>query len=340
MATFSVNQSRNLYVANALKSPSVLESDNVGSIAVKADTNKEHLYFQYKGAGGMTRSDLINIKDIMSIKATGAKDMAREPKTVTVTLDSKINSGNPVSGQDYILRIAFKQVFGMSDEDQYFKYGAVHAYNSMTTSDFYKTLALSLAKNFSREAAPLVNITLTEGESTAVPVTGATTEASLTGTYKAVVIKEAPQDWVLGTKSQTPVYFEVIPTTITFEGDDVVWGKVEDTKSTDTIGNGKTIADMEYFYMGERGDIYRGIGFPNVIPTKYLVDPEKEYNTIDIHYAYEGSNESVQKSEKDITIVVPKEGGSNTLTNNIITAIVTATGLNVKTLDNVNAHDA
>ena len=89
--------------------------------------------------------------------------------------------------------------------------------------------------------------------------------------------------------------------------------------------------------MGERGDVYRMMGFPNVIRTKYLVDPDLKYNTIDIHYAYVGPNEAVQKSEKDITIVVPKVGAnnqaSNKLTNDIITAINNATGLTITALD-------
>ena len=61
-----------------------------------------------------------------------------------------------------------------------------------------------------------------------------------------------------------------------------------------------------------------------------------KYNVIDIHYAYVGPNESVQKSEKDITIVVPKVGSSNSesnaLANSIITAINTATGLSIAKL--------
>ena len=117
-----------------------------------------------------------------------------------------------------------------------------------------------------------------------------------------------------------------------------VWGTAEEVASKGSIDNGHNIADLEYFCMGERGDQYRNIGWPNVIKTKYLVDPEKKYNTIDIHYAYVGDGVSVQKSEKDITIVVPKVGAnnqaSNKLTNEIIAAINTATGLNIATLDN------
>lgn len=335
MATFSTNQVRQLYVAKALKTPRVLATDTAGSIAVKSDTAKNHLYFEYKGADNLMRSDLIDIKNLLYVKATDADDMAHELRAVTVTLDSEVNAA-PVAGQDYILRIAFKQYVGMSDEDQYFKYGMVHAYAGMTASDFYKKLALSLAKNFSREIVPLVKFILTDSEDEAVPVDATTKESSLTGTYKALVIDEVEQPWRLGIMEQTPVYFEVQPVPVTVNGDERIWGKVEETEPAGTIANGKKIADLEYFCMGERGDMYRGVGYPNNIPTTYLVDPTVKYNVIDIHYAYVGSNESVQKSEKTITLVVPKVGAtnsaSNKLANDIIKAINTATGLSIATL--------
>lgn len=335
MSVFSTNQVRQLYVAKVLKTSRVLASDTAGSIAVKNDTAKNHLYFEYKGADNLMRSDLIDVKNILYAKATDADDMAHELKAVTVTLDSEVNAA-PVAGQDYILRIAFKQYVGMSDEDQYFKYGMVHAYAGMTASDFYKKLALSLAKNFSREVVPLVKFILTDSSDKAVPVDATTKESSLTGTYKALVIDEVEQPWRLGIMEQTPVYFEVQPVPVTVNGDERIWGKVEETDPAGTIANGKKIADLEYFCMGERGDMYRGIGYPNNIPTTYLVDPTVKYNVIDIHYAYVGSNESVQKSEKTITLVVPKVGAtnsvSNELANNIIKAINTATGLSIATL--------
>lgn len=335
MSVFSTNQVRQLYVAKTLRTPHVLASDDAGSIAVKSDTAKNHMYFEYKGADNLMRSDLIDIKNLLYVKATDADNMAHKLRAVTVTLDSEVNAA-PVAGQDYILRIAFKQYVGMSDEDQYFKYGMVHAYAGMTASDFYKKLALSLAKNFSREIVPLVKFILTDSGNGAVPVDATTKESSLTGTYKALVIDEVEQPWRLGTMEQTPVYFEVQPVPITVNGDERIWGKVEETGPAGTIANGKKIADLEYFCMGERGDMYRGVGYPNNIPTTYLVDPTVKYNVIDIHYAYVGSNESVQKSEKTITLVVPKVGAtnsvSNKLANDIIKAINTATGLSIATL--------
>lgn len=335
MSVFSTNQVRQLYVANILKTPHVLASDGAGSIAVKSDTAKNHMYFEYKGADNLMRSDLIDIKNLLYVKATDADDMAYKLRAVTVTLDSEVNAA-PVAGQDYILRIAFKQYVGMSDEDQYFKYGMVHAYAGMTASDFYKKLALSLAKNFSREVVPLVKFILTDSTDVAVTVDATTKESSLIGTYKALVISEVEQPWRLGIMEQTPVYFEVQPAPVTVDGDERIWGKVEEAAPAGTIANGKKIADLEYFCMGERGDIYGGVGYPNNIPTTYLVDPTVKYNVIDIHYAYVGSNESAQKSEKTITLVVPKVGAtnsvSNKLANDIIKAINTATGLSIATL--------
>lgn len=326
MVTFSVNQVRQLYVATSLKTPHVLASDAAGSIAVKNDTVKSHLYFEYKGADNLMRSDLIDTKNILYAKATDATAMAHNLKSVTVALDSNVNGGAPVAGQDYILRIAFKQYVGMSDEDQYFKYGMVHAYAGMSASEFYKVLAVSLAKNFSREIVPLIKIEIKTASAT-TEVTPTTKVADLKDTYTGVVVTEVEQPWRLGVMAQTPVYFTVQSVPVTVNGDERHWATLTESTSG-SIGNGKTIADLEYFCMGERGDMYRQVGWPHNIPTTYLVDPTKTYCVFDIHYAYVGSNESVQKSEKTITIVCADKAELN----KVITAFNTATGLSVATL--------
>lgn len=323
---YSVNQVRQLYVATAFKTPHVLASDAAGSIAVKNDTAKSHLYFEYKGADNLMRSDLIDTKNILYAKATDATAMAHDLKSVTIALDSNVNGGAPVAGQDYILRIAFKQYVGMSDEDQYFKYGMVHAYAGMDASEFYKVLAVSLAKNFSREVVPLIKIEIKTASAT-TEVTPTTKVADLTDTYTEVVITEVEQPWRLGVMAQTPVYFTVQSVPVTVNGDERYWATLTESTSG-SIGNGKTIADLEYFCMGERGDIYRQAGWPHNIPTTYLVDPAKAYCVFDIHYAYVGSNESVQKSEKTITIVCTDKEELN----KVIAAFNTATGLSIATL--------
>lgn len=331
---FSTNQTRHLYVAKEFKTPNVLETDKAGAITVKSDKDKKHLYFQFMSPGGLVRSDLIDIENILSIKATAAAAMEYPLTKYKVTLDSTVNEGNPIAGQDYLLRIAFSNYIGMSEEDQYFKYGMVHAVAKMTASDFYKTLALSLVKNFSREESNILKFYLETGGTdpavggTLAEVDASTKEASLSGTYTGIVIEEMEQGWELGTFEQTPLNFILQPDLVVDEGDERIWGIVNKLASTTKLNNGKKIADLEYFCMGERGDQYRMVGWPNVIKTTYLVDPEKAYNTIDIHYAYVGSNESCQKSEKDITIVAD----STATINSIIEVINAATGLSIETL--------
>ena len=411
MATFSTNQVRQLYVANALGT--VKDGVAAGTIEVKSDTDKTNLYFKYMGPGGQVRSDLVDIKNISYIKVTDATKMVSPLSKYKVVLDSSVNSGAPRAGEDYILRIAFRNFVGLSEEDQYFKYGAVHAVSGMTAAQFYSILAKSLKQNMAREISPLVNVSLAGTKAVAVMSTNngvtvtakesgvdgnnikfavasiaastagvvvteasgvKTITASLTGAKKTigdladlvaadpiasklvvitgtvgtavaaettavalttgsttgVIIEETEQPWVLGTMQQESLKFTVQPTTINDGTEERIWGVVSTETSTTSLKNGKKIADMEYFYMGERGDQYRGIGWPNVIKTTYLVDPSVEYNTIDIHYAYQGSGEDIQKSEKDITLVVPKV--DNTLVNSIVSAINTATGLTIATL--------
>ena len=309
MATFSVNQNRQLFVA---KNVVTTTPAAVGDLKLGSDKAGTYMYFQHMGHGGLTRSDKIDLSNVMYAKTTKAGALSRKLKNATVTLDSEVNGGNPISGQDYVLRIFFRQYIGNSDIYQEAKYGVVHGYKGMTASDFYKTLALSLAMNFSKEVIPLLKFYLKTASGN-TEVTSSTAKSTLTGTYTGVIIEEAEQPWRLGVRKQEEVFFDVIPTTVLFNSDEVTWGTVENGTSETIIKNGKKMADLEYFCMGERGDQYRQIGWPHNLETKYLVDPEKEYNVLDIHYYFSDSGVNVQKSEKDITILFEKSVSMATL---------------------------
>ena len=321
MAAFSVHQVRQLYVANAYKT-NLAALNNAGDITVAKTKEGDAMYFQYMGALlDKMRSDLIKVDNITNLTATKAEDIATKLKGYTLTLDPNVNGGQPVAGQDYILRLAFREFIGMSEADQYFKYGMVHAYSGLSASDFYKEMALSLAKNISKDTTTLVDIYLYDG-STSTKVEASTKESSLTGTYTAIKFVEAVQPWYLGTMPQAVIPFEVQPVNVLVDGDQRIWGKVESYDPQVSLPEGQLIADLEYFCMGERGDQYRNMGWPNVIPTKYLVDPSKKYDVLNIHYFYKGDGISVQKSEKDIHIVVPRPGEKDyTNINALITAI-------------------
>lgn len=332
MGNFSVNQVRQLYVVTAVQGTAnktdgvVSATADAGTIALKTDKEGKNLYFQYKGADNLMRSDLINKDNILYAKAISAEAATQKYalKKAVVKLDTNVNGGNPIGGQDYILRICINPYIGMSDEEPYFKYGAVHAMRGMTTGKFYEKLAASLYKNFSRELAPMLTFSINGkvvGRVKTDPATGVETLIDTDGVTitvadeyaDGVTITEVEQEWTLGIKEQSHVNFTVIPTTVTYDGDEVNWGTVKVSNSTTVRNNGRMIADLEYFCMGERGDQYKNIGWPNVIHTKYLVDPSTAYNVLEIHYAYVGPNEGPQRSEKDITIVCANKEDLNKL---------------------------
>lgn len=326
MAVFTINQVRHLYVAKTLKSgTALLESDAAGSILPKADKNKTTLWFQYMSPAGIVASDKINLANIISTKATASASMARPLMVKELTLDSNV-SATPVAGQEYIIRLAFRQYIGLSEEDQYFKYGLATATSGMSASDLYKKLALSVVKNI-KDTTPLVKVYLaTSSDNT--EVTPDTKEASLSGTYTGILFEQVEQKWILGKMPQGFIPFEVQTVPITVDSLSQNWGKVEDQDPKHKVENGHLIADLEYFCMGARGDLYRGMGYPHNLETTYLVDPSKKYDTLDIHYAYEGNNESVQKSERDLTLVC-EDDGSHTAMKALIAAINLATGLTI-----------
>lgn len=328
----STNQVRHLYVAKSLKT-STATLLTPGDIFPKADTAKTTLYFQYMSPGGLESSDKIDLSNVLYAKATPSSALAHKLIRYSVTLDTDA-SANIVAGQNYILRLAFRQYIGLSEEDQYFKYGEVVATTNMDESDFYKKMALSLAKNIKDTASPLVNIYLVRAAAggTDVPVTATTKESDLAATdYNQIIIEEAEQPWVLGMMPQAFIPFTPQFLPITVSGQDLPWGKAKKVTPTKTVPDGHMIADLEYFCMGARGDIYRGMGYPNIIHTTYLADPNAVYDTLDIHYFYTGSNESVQKSEKTITLVAVDDG-SHTAMNALIAAINNASGLAIGTL--------
>ena len=326
---FSTNQVRQLYVALAEG-----QLVNAGDLKVSKTNDGKQLYFNYVGALGDTmRSDLIDVDKITSITIKKAADMAKKRVCHLVTLDSNVNGGTPIAGQDYILRLLFRQYVGMSEANTMNKYGEVHVSGEMTPSDFYKKMAISIVQNCSKDINNLVEVELQTSDSS-VPVTVATKESALSGTYTGILLYEGKLVWRLGRVSQGTIPFECQFVDVVYNGDEVKWGVTSLVPGRDKVRpQGELVADLEYFCMGERGDIYRNMGWPNAIETKYLVDPTKLYNIITIHYYYEGTGLSSDKSEKDIQIAVVASSNTDyTLANNILGKIQAITGTSIAEL--------
>lgn len=323
----SDNQFRNLYVMKAYKaSESAITA--VGDATLKVDTAKNLMYLVYKDIEDTLTSDIINIKNLLYVKSNKAADMARKLNSQSVTLNV-----NPVSGQDYVLNVEVRNFVALGDDSTHIKFGAVHAVKDMTKSDFYKAMAVNLAKNLSREPSPILNISLTKHDTSnsgtntkvAVLVNGKMqnlTALNSTESYTNIIIDEVEQPWRRGVAQVEPVNFNTTCGTILMNGDDVIWGTVEKEDGS-TVNNGKQIADMEWFYHGTRGDIYRESTYPDNFDFKPLVDETKAYHTLDIHFAYVGPGVEVAKSERTITVVC----ADATELDKLITAIKTATGV-------------
>lgn len=324
----SDNQFRNLYVMKAYKdSESTLAA--VGDLTLKVDTAKSNVYLVYKDTEDTITSDLISIKNLLYAKSTKAADMARTLNSQSVTINE-----NPVSGQDYVLNVEVRNFVTLGDDSTHIKFGAVHAVKGMTKSDFYKAMAVNLAKNLSREPSPILNVLLTKNGSAASSKKDSEVAVLLNGkmqnlanltateTYTNIIIDEVEQPWRRGVAQVEPVNFNTTCGTILMDGDDVIWGTVEKEEG-DHVNNGKQIADMEWFYHGTRGDIYREATYPDNFDFKPLVDETEAYSTLDIHFAYVGPGVEVAKSERTITVVCADAAELNKL----ITAIKTATGV-------------
>lgn len=305
---FTENQSRQLYVVtdNAADAAAIKKSPAAGKIALGETSDGKELFFVHQGYtdDGLQRSDLVNKCNIMSISATAAADMAHKKSKYEITLDTNV-SANPIVGQAYILNIIIKNYIANGDDSIKVKFGATKAM-STDKSALFKNLALNLAKNFSREPVPVIKITLMGGDGTEITNKTKLSDLSAT-TATGIVIEEVEQPWRLGAAKQEFVNLDIQPSTV-FDGNtDQIWGIVTDVTSTNNavIPNSKKIADMEYFYHKNRGDIYGNMCWPLNIDTKYLVNPALAagYSTIDIHYYYEGNSHNVGHSEKTITLV-------------------------------------
>ena len=314
MAVFSTNQVRQLYVVdNVVSSESALAT--AGDVFAKK--SGDDIYFKYVGALGDTmRTDIINQKQLIYTSVATSDKLAYKLKGQKITLNPNVNGGKPIEGRDYILRVLFSEYIGISPVDKTLKYGTVHITPGMTASDFYAEMAYSLMQSQKKEPNPIMYVAVIVSgtfEGNVISDTDTLQDVKDMGTIEGIVIFEAGQPWHLGVMPQGVIKIDAQVTRITYNGDDsIFWGVVEDATmpSSYVLPEGQKIADLEYFCMGERGDQYRNAGWPNVIPTKYLVDPTAEYDLYTIHYAYVGEGTHQEKSEKDIQFAVLKTESS------------------------------
>lgn len=177
----------------------------------------------------------------------------------------------------------------------------VSGVTTITASLTAAAKTIGALKTLVESATNLVTIT---GTAATAVLAETTAVALVEGTSTGIVIEEVPQPWVRGKRQAAPINFDIFTLPIKTVDAEQPWGIVTDiTKdNVNTVGNGRMVADMEWFYIGERADQFRGYGYPNNFDTNYLADASKSYKFINIDFYYSGDAEDVQRSKKTLTI--------------------------------------
>lgn len=288
------NQVRQVYVASTLKTDAT--PSQLGDLRVLGETGK-FLYFQHFGHGGLTASDKIDVCNIRYVKLTEAATMYDKLKNYTVKV-TEVSAG-----QVYEIKVLVRNYIGQGVNDTTMRFGLYKAKKTDDAAAIAAGLAADLQTSLGLEAgADATNIANYKEPLMTVTVSGDT-----------ITISEVEQPWELGRfpVSNCPLDIQLNGIVTDDEYITYEWAEIDEAAATELDNVGKKMADLEYFAHGWRGDLYRNVGWPRSINTKYMVDPSEDYDVVDIHYFYQGTGVSVQQSEKEITLIVPAGDGED-----------------------------
>lgn len=335
-------------VSSKAYAPKVLRSDTISvNTAVVGQTynvrvvfrnwgsgSPENQYFKYTGTykckTGDTVATIMNsLKDLavtnfareavplLSFELSGAKATATMSTNSGVTLTAK-SAGT--TGNAITVAIASVSETAASVE---VSGNAI----SVSLASSAKTIAdLKAAILASPEANALITVTGTNGTA----VSAETTPVALAGgTTTGIKVTEVAQPWVKGKQQGRPLnyYFQFVPITDSTGAENTSWGTVTSvTKGYPGQGTYQLAADQEYFYLGERGDKYRNVGYPYTFDTTYLVEPGNLYDTIDITYSSADSGAVGVENDLRVVTILCANGTSSAIAKKIASDVNSATG--------------
>lgn len=294
---FSTNQVMQLFVLGNTDTAEVVAINTPDKKAVRG------YIVQIKNSDGevIDTSDIIDAKNILSVNESFASDEKLNRKGLLVKLNSDVNEGKPVKGEEYVMTLVYR---GFGEEDTYSKVFSAKV-SDENPATLLKKLAKNMLDNLNVEYAPLYELYTTEG----VKITMANYETAVTanGFY---VVEPVPY-WSLGRFAETLMHIDVQTAHITLDGEEEQnWlaeykFKPVDLDGVAAIPNSHRIADLEYFCKGERGTSNALIGWPDTPDYVAKVNPKSAngYDVLTVHCAFVGANASNQKSEKDIIFV-------------------------------------
>ena len=325
MANFNTYQTRNLYVVKDFLASG--DPDAAGELAMGTTATGEIFFKYYNGDELLTRTDLIRPASIISLKKTAAAEMDIPLPAYTIVFGEDVDTSHLENyvGKVFTLTINLHQVLSYDDNDSMAITASLvgNATNLATASAFYNAFAKEILKVMPKwtKKAPFKVYALTTSSATEVTGTSASV-SSCTG----IALIPVPCDYRRGVMSKE---IFTLSYTSRLHGDDVAWAaEMEDasnlpirtvaalntelsTSLDAVIPSVYTIADLEYFTFGERGDDKRLFNWPhNYEPTYLITDFTKKYDVVSIEFAWQGNAENIQKSPRMIQFACEGATGS------------------------------
>jgi len=286
------NQVRHMYVAaDALDGTSsdiatFRAGASVGDlICLSADGTPtaagEPFKFFLKTADGIVSSDTIKPGNILSAKALDYAAQTLKAGTIS-------SLPTPAAGQLITTEIIISGFGSYSVEDEYVKKGFYKVGTGDDQEAVVDGLIASLNRNFSREPG---------ADATSNPIftfskTGSTTTAAL------VITEKAQDDFDKNKRTRKQTQFTVNMSGLTSVPTIAYIGGYAG------VGTSEQVQEMEFYLMGERGDFYRGAGYPHNFDQAYQAVAGTNYNLIELAYFDEGRDEA-KKSKKQLTLAIP-----------------------------------
>ena len=271
-------------------------------VANLGDGVNKFIYFTYVGLGKdkngqptVSRSPLIDPKNIVSIKAVKPAELNKNKLKQQTTLDfSAVNIADLPA--KVILTINFTNF--ANGDSSIFPF-TVNADKGASTSDTVANLVKAI--NEDTRIADLSGNTLVV--------------ASDGGSSKLVITAQACGTYELGMQD---VYYPKFTVTNdiygnVYGGNDSALQVPQETEFLvdSNANNGDVAAEMELVYMGERMQSGLPFNYPFNVNSKTMVDPTANYSCIDIHYYIDNDMDFSQRSHGTVTLLCEESANND-----------------------------
>lgn len=307
-------QVRHYYVANKFEIADGFTADkhldtkgDLGEMKAFVNDSKNHLYFEYRGHGGVTRSDLIPISNIEYINLSKKEDLRIKlagkmiifPDTgqkQKFSVNVKVSGIKNLNESDPLQVIAHYEDDGVISSNGF----AIAEIAKHLAKGAEKTLFNSVKVYLSDSQDPKTLGTLTEITASS----NLNALSSLASVHSIVIIENKPEPWNEFNRVRR-IMLNVDSFVIEGTGPKIVNAPLDYTNADYYVGDGILVKDDEYFYLGVRGNLYPSCS-TYIGASLGVADETQEYDVLDIHYSHIDSGNTSYKSEKDITIAGKK----------------------------------